>query len=64
VYVGRITFDIKKTWLINDFIFWLFSKRLLFLLRRLTAHLPESEHPGTEINHFQEQQSLRKLPIF
>jgi hypothetical protein len=28
--------------------------------RRLTARPAESEHPGTEVNHFQKQQSLRK----
>jgi hypothetical protein len=28
--------------------------------RRLTARPAESEQPGTEINYFQKQQSLRK----
>jgi hypothetical protein len=27
---------------------------------RLTARPAESEHPGAEINHFQEQQSFQK----
>ncbi len=30
----------------------------------LTARPAESEHPGAEINGFQEQQSLRKQPFF
>jgi hypothetical protein len=29
----------------------------------LTAHPAESEHPVTEINHYQEQQRLRKQPF-
>jgi hypothetical protein len=33
-------------------------------VRRLTARPAESEHPVTEINHYQEQQSLRKQPLF
>jgi hypothetical protein len=28
--------------------------------RRLTARPAESEHPATEINHFQEQQRIQK----
>ncbi|ANX12835.1 hypothetical protein ABE41_012510 [Fictibacillus arsenicus] len=30
--------------------------------RRLTARPAESEYPGAEINHFQEQQSLSERP--
>jgi hypothetical protein len=33
------------------------------LLSWLTARPGESEHPGAEINHFQEQQRLRKQPF-
>jgi hypothetical protein len=32
--------------------------------RRLTARPAESEHPGAEINYFQEQQSSRKQPFY
>ncbi|MDR7072236.1 hypothetical protein J2X07_001213 [Fictibacillus barbaricus] len=30
----------------------------------LTARPAESEHPETEINYFQKQQSMRKQPIY